>query len=359
VLFVTRTRLYVSHRPLKNGVYPNYGIKLVPTNNNHSNGSIASSDNSDSSIRPKLVIVYQSLGTTPTPTPTPTSAPSDTTAPSGSITINSGNEYANSTSVTISLSATDATGVTGYYVSTSSTTPSSSDSGWTSVTSTTSYSASISYTLSSGDGSKTIYVWYKDAAGAPTQANFSLSSLILPSPTPVVSDLCEVYGFVTDEDNHDLTEVNIAMEGEKKIKTKTDEDGYFEFTGLEAGKYTVTYEKEGYRKQSGDITLVEGEIRDLGIIVMEQNIAGSIYGTVTDAENEPVESAKVKLKGKGSNAKVKEKYTTEEDGSYEFTDLEEGTYIIQAKKKGYKKAKERIKLSDGEDNEVDLVLEKK
>ena len=33
------------------------------------------------------------------------------------------------------------------------------------MTSTTSYSASVSYTLSSGEGGKTVYVWYKDSSG--------------------------------------------------------------------------------------------------------------------------------------------------------------------------------------------------
>ncbi|GEM_PF-1254707 len=72
--------------------------------------------------------------TSSTPTPTPTPTPTDTTAPSGSVSINSGVLYTNSTTVTLTLSATDSTGVTGYYLSDSSTTPSASASGWTSVT---------------------------------------------------------------------------------------------------------------------------------------------------------------------------------------------------------------------------------
>ncbi|MBI5184991.1 MAG: DUF1566 domain-containing protein [Nitrospinae bacterium] len=68
--------------------------------------------------------------------------------------------------MTLSISATDAVGVTGYYASETSTTPTASASGWKAVTSTKSYSNSkISFTLSSGDGTKTVYVWFKDAAG--------------------------------------------------------------------------------------------------------------------------------------------------------------------------------------------------
>jgi len=46
------------YKSWKNGTYPNYGIKLVPTNNWQSNGAIASSNNVDSTIRPKIVIIY-------------------------------------------------------------------------------------------------------------------------------------------------------------------------------------------------------------------------------------------------------------------------------------------------------------
>lgn len=117
-------------------------------------------------------------------------APSSTTATNF---INSGASSTSSTSVTLAISATDAVGVAAYYVSEVSTTPSTSAAGWMSVTSTTSYSANVSFILSSGDGTKTVYVWFKDAAGnVSVSANDSinLSTVIvtgwssgLPMPT--------------------------------------------------------------------------------------------------------------------------------------------------------------------------------
>src|SRR3990172_5315643 len=111
---------------------------------------------------------------------------SDSTTPSSPmISINSGALSTTSTSVTLTLSATDNVGVTGYYASETSTTPSASATGWTSVTSTTGYSATVSFTLSSesqiGTYTKTVYVWFKDAAG-----NVSASSS--DSITLTVSD---------------------------------------------------------------------------------------------------------------------------------------------------------------------------
>ena len=101
----------------------------------------------------------------------------DSTGPSGSVQINNGASSTTSTSVTLNLSATDTCGVTSYYASESSSTPSANASGWVSVTSTSSYSADVSFTLSSGAGTKYVYVWYKDAAGnLSSSASDSISS---------------------------------------------------------------------------------------------------------------------------------------------------------------------------------------
>jgi len=89
----------------------------------------------------------------------------DTTPPSGSLTVKSNAANTTSTAATLNLTATDSVGVTGYYVSTSSTPPSPTAAGWVAVTPTTSYSGTVAYTLPSGDGTKTVYAWYKDAAG--------------------------------------------------------------------------------------------------------------------------------------------------------------------------------------------------
>jgi hypothetical protein len=105
--------------------------------------------------------------------------------PDGSIIINSGADYIDSTTVTLALSATDNTGVTGHYLSTSSSVPSASAPGWTMVTSATSYSANIPYTLSSGDGSKTVYAWYKDAAG--NVSTTASDSITLDTTDPAVT----------------------------------------------------------------------------------------------------------------------------------------------------------------------------
>jgi len=113
----------------------------------------------------------------------------DTNSPSNpTISINSGAATTTSTSVTLTISATDDVGITAFYASEASSTLSSSDSGWNSFTSSTSYSATVSFTLSSassaGNYSRTVYVWFKDAAGnVSTSASDGITLVIKIPPT--------------------------------------------------------------------------------------------------------------------------------------------------------------------------------
>ncbi len=111
------------------------------------------------------VTARDAAGNTGTDTLTVTYTPLDTTAPTGTLTINGTTAATNATAATLNLSASDTVGVTGYYLSTSSTSPAAGAAGWVAVTATTSFSSNVAYTLSSWDGIKTIYAWYKDGAG--------------------------------------------------------------------------------------------------------------------------------------------------------------------------------------------------
>src|SRR5205814_10157960 len=73
--------------------------------------------------------------------------------------------YSGTTAVTLNLTASDAVGVTGYYLSGSATAPLATASGWTAVTATTSYTGTHTYTLPTPNHSKSVHGRYKDAAG--------------------------------------------------------------------------------------------------------------------------------------------------------------------------------------------------
>lgn len=108
----------------------------------------------------------------------------DATSPTGTITINSNGTYTTTVGVTLNLSATDDVGVEGYYVSGSTTTPTAGQAGWVAVGTNTAYSESIPYTLSANDGTKTVYVWYKDGVGSVSTT--TSDSIIFDSTFPSI-----------------------------------------------------------------------------------------------------------------------------------------------------------------------------
>jgi glucose/arabinose dehydrogenase len=128
------------------------------------------------------VTAQDAAGNSQTASLTVTYTPPETTPPIGSLSINGNATYTSSTAGTLNLGATDAVGVTGYYLSTSPTTPSPTATGWVAVPATVSYSGTVPYTLPSGDATKTVYAWYKDEAGnVSTPAS---DSIILDQTTP-------------------------------------------------------------------------------------------------------------------------------------------------------------------------------
>ncbi len=70
-------------------------------------------------------------------------------APSGSILINNGDASTSTIQVSLTLSASDAGMVSGYYVSETNSAPSSNETGWVSITGAQNYSATVDFTLSS------------------------------------------------------------------------------------------------------------------------------------------------------------------------------------------------------------------
>lgn len=106
-----------------------------------------------------------------TMTATLTFGSSDLTPPSGSVSISNGAAYTALTSVTLTLSASDLSSVSQMCVS------NTTCSSWET------YATSKSWTLSSGDGEKTVYVWFKDGAGNINTTPYS-DSIILDTTSP-------------------------------------------------------------------------------------------------------------------------------------------------------------------------------
>lgn len=86
------------------------------------------------------------------------------------ISINQNSSYTPSLDVTVDISAKDDFGVTGYFLSESSTTPNAEASGWQQISSVLEYSQKLPYNLNVGDRTKEVYTWFQDTRGNVSQS---------------------------------------------------------------------------------------------------------------------------------------------------------------------------------------------
>jgi hypothetical protein len=112
----------------------------------------------------------------------------DLTAPTNvSIDIDSGAAWTNTTAATLHIHGEDTVGVTGYFVANGGTSvcDAASLASYTAVGPTTSYdNAALAHTLASGDGTKTVCVVFRDAAGNKTSAQ---DTILLDTAGPVIT----------------------------------------------------------------------------------------------------------------------------------------------------------------------------
>ena len=197
------------------------------------------------------------------------------------------------------------------------------------------------------------------ASPSPTASTPTPTSSPTPKSTPTPAEGTGViYGFVLDENEFAFKNVSVTLtytNGYSK-SAKTDSEGYYEFANLAAGDYTLAYSKDGYQTQTQEVSLGEDESLDLGTIAMEPVEKGMISGYVVDIKGDPIEYAKLKLKG----IKTKKTKTTvsDADGFFEFTDLDADDYIITAKRSRYKSTRKTIQLEEGDEIEIEIEMKK-
>jgi hypothetical protein len=165
------------------------------------------------------------------------------------------------------------------------------------------------------------------------------------SPTaPAPSDSYRIFGVVVDMlSNQPIAgaRVMISPVAERgSVRTaKTSSNGSFLFDRLSRGKYSLGAESHGYPIQGYDqheayaTAIAVGPNLDSEHIIFRLRPGGAIHGTITNDENEPVESANVRLfyssvENGRSTVRMMLAAITDDRGYYSFTHLREGNYYI-------------------------------
>ncbi len=133
--------------------------------------------------------------------------------------------------------------------------------------------------------------------------------------------------------------VRDANDPKKFLSIVTAEDGRFEFTGLPAGKYSLTGARRGFISASYDqhdqysTAIVTGAELDTETLVLRLAPDAVITGKVLDEFGEPVRHATVQLYFDDHSRGVDQirqsrGAQTDDLGEYEFTPLRPGTYFL-------------------------------
>ncbi len=156
-----------------------------------------------------------------------------------------------------------------------------------------------------------------------------------------------------DPDNNSAFEgVTVTVDGPEKKTCTTEADGHYVLEGIEAGTYTVSFEKPGYITYETDMELGD-EVHRTNIYLEPEGYA-TLYGSVTIADedtnygnNSPLAGASVKIKKCTGSSSFEASASTDDTGMYTFDGLVMGVYELTIENSGYQTVTEYVTIYEG------------
>lgn len=78
-----------------------------------------------------------------------------------------------------------------------------------------------------------------------------------------------IHGTVIDETTIEPMEGVLVSLSPGGVSKTTDAAGYFEFTNLEAGQYTITVQKNGYQANRKTVNTIAGETSEISVTLKQ------------------------------------------------------------------------------------------
>lgn len=174
-----------------------------------------------------------------------------------------------------------------------------------------------------------------------------------------VADTYCIQAVVSGTDGLDVSGVLIQVSGAGSCTTGT--DGTCEVCGLADGTYTVGASKAGYDIDpvQGSVSVGDEPVEVVSFSATEQPTPVedrfSIAGLVRSAEDDsPIGGAVVTIRLSSNGAETS--VTTGADGTYAFSDILEGDYVVRAEAEGFVAAQATLTL-DADKTDIDFDLD--
>jgi hypothetical protein len=138
-----------------------------------------------------------------------------------------------------------------------------------------------------------------------------------------------------------------AFGGPNQQARETDDTGHFVFTGLDAGKYMLSAERQGYLRanyggrkfNTSGTPIVLGKDQHLTQLVLKMNPQSVIVGKVLDEDGDPVANVNVRAYKFGYREGKKQwvqagSGSTSDIGEYRIPQLDPGRYLVSTTQRG-------------------------
>ena len=145
-------------------------------------------------------------------------------------------------------------------------------------------------------------------------------------------------------------------------ETKTDGKGDFEFTGLESGEYSLSFEKTGYKTfTTRKLEVVSGETLKLGKMIempREGDPYSVIRGAVFYGAGYTMPNATVTIDRIDGGKKFRQETISREGGEFAFRlKSEKAQYRITASARGFQPASTEVEIEGDEVRNIALTLQ--
>jgi protocatechuate 3,4-dioxygenase beta subunit len=172
-----------------------------------------------------------------------------------------------------------------------------------------------------------------------TNANLSSKNLALQKTT-TGGGLYTVSGVITGSDTNGEGIPGVPVElnpagTSGSVKTSTDDNGAYYFSGVAPGTYNIYVSVPGYETATiNGVAVTNADVRN-SIITLQKTTTYTVSGLITgsDTNNAGISGASVELNLDGTSGSVKT--STDNNGAYYFSGVAPGTYNIYVSVQGY------------------------
>ena len=167
----------------------------------------------------------------------------------------------------------------------------------------------------------------------------------------VVERGAAIRGLVTSEDGQPVAEAIVSL---GTLSTRSDAEGGYQLTGLEAGEQHLLVEHQAFQTASRDLVLTLDDQEEDFVLRPGKRIAGR----VVDSDGLPVARARLAMAPSDPSEQRRYQASSQDDGTFSWPGVADGHYQLAVQKPGFTRAQQTIELEESSDSmdDVEIVL---